>query len=254
MKLYILGNGFDVAHGLPTKYSDFKKYIRNNDTAKPNMADELDNLLHLDEGWGNFESAMGNPDKEQEEKYDRLGLINIFNRALQEQFDKWISSIKDTDQYKAAKPIFSYLRKNDLYIEFNYLEVLQQFYNIPITNICHIHGHTVNKSFDNEAKMIFGHGEDARKDSKLAALTYKDTKSLYEKNEDSFEKIYNSSIEEIIVIGFSYSLIDKYYFEEINKHLSDVKWLLNYHTDEDKTRLEAFVNKVGIRDYEIKEI
>lgn len=27
MKLYIIGNGFDVFHGLPTRYSDFRSYI-----------------------------------------------------------------------------------------------------------------------------------------------------------------------------------------------------------------------------------
>lgn len=26
-KLVIIGNGFDIAHGLPTKYSDFKDYL-----------------------------------------------------------------------------------------------------------------------------------------------------------------------------------------------------------------------------------
>ena len=25
--LFIIGNGFDIAHGLPTKYADFKKYL-----------------------------------------------------------------------------------------------------------------------------------------------------------------------------------------------------------------------------------
>ena len=27
MTLYILGNGFDLAHGLPTKYWDFRMYL-----------------------------------------------------------------------------------------------------------------------------------------------------------------------------------------------------------------------------------
>ena len=31
MKLYILGNGFDVAHGLPTKYLDFENYVKSID-------------------------------------------------------------------------------------------------------------------------------------------------------------------------------------------------------------------------------
>ena len=25
--LFILGNGFDLAHGMPTRYSDFRKYL-----------------------------------------------------------------------------------------------------------------------------------------------------------------------------------------------------------------------------------
>lgn len=27
MKLYILGNGFDLAHGMPTKYQDYYDYL-----------------------------------------------------------------------------------------------------------------------------------------------------------------------------------------------------------------------------------
>lgn len=27
-RLFITGNGFDVAHGLPTKYSDFMDFLR----------------------------------------------------------------------------------------------------------------------------------------------------------------------------------------------------------------------------------
>ena len=25
--LFVIGNGFDIAHGLPTKYSDFRDYL-----------------------------------------------------------------------------------------------------------------------------------------------------------------------------------------------------------------------------------
>ena len=25
--LFIIGNGFDIAHGIPTKYSDFREFI-----------------------------------------------------------------------------------------------------------------------------------------------------------------------------------------------------------------------------------
>lgn len=28
-RLYIVGNGFDIAHGIPCKYSDFRRYCPN---------------------------------------------------------------------------------------------------------------------------------------------------------------------------------------------------------------------------------
>lgn len=30
MKLYYIGNGFDLAHNLPTRYLDFKEYFKTN--------------------------------------------------------------------------------------------------------------------------------------------------------------------------------------------------------------------------------
>ena len=30
MKLYIIGNGFDIAHGIPCRYRDFYTYLKNN--------------------------------------------------------------------------------------------------------------------------------------------------------------------------------------------------------------------------------
>ena len=29
MKLFIIGNGFDIGHGLPTQYWDFRTYLEN---------------------------------------------------------------------------------------------------------------------------------------------------------------------------------------------------------------------------------
>lgn len=31
MKLFIIGNGFDIGHGLPTHYWDFRTYLENRD-------------------------------------------------------------------------------------------------------------------------------------------------------------------------------------------------------------------------------
>ncbi len=53
-KLYIIGNGFDMQHGIKSKYSDFREYIETKDEslkAKPEEYFDSDVL------WSNFEEA-----------------------------------------------------------------------------------------------------------------------------------------------------------------------------------------------------
>ena len=71
MKLYIIGNGFDLAHRLPTQYWDFRTYLENlypdflNSFEQhyyiyPKDADEYKkNLL-----WNSFESNLANIDED----------------------------------------------------------------------------------------------------------------------------------------------------------------------------------------------
>lgn len=41
MKFYIFGNGFDISHGLKTRFTDFKKYV---EFANPNNYSCLNEL------------------------------------------------------------------------------------------------------------------------------------------------------------------------------------------------------------------
>lgn len=47
VKLIIIGNGFDIAHSLPTRYEDFKKYLR--ESISDNNLDEGRRLAELGE-------------------------------------------------------------------------------------------------------------------------------------------------------------------------------------------------------------
>lgn len=49
MKLYILGNGFDIAHGFNTKYQDFRKYLIDKGR------NDILGLFPDEEMWSNFE-------------------------------------------------------------------------------------------------------------------------------------------------------------------------------------------------------
>ena len=43
--LFIVGNGFDIAHGIPTKYSDFRTFIIKNYPDALKYRDEIISLL-----------------------------------------------------------------------------------------------------------------------------------------------------------------------------------------------------------------
>lgn len=57
--LYILGNGFDVHHGLPTLYSNFNQYVIGKD---PELTNRLENYFEFDVNdqylWTNFENNL----------------------------------------------------------------------------------------------------------------------------------------------------------------------------------------------------
>lgn len=79
MTLYILGNGFDLAHKLPTAYWDFRTYLK---SAHPEFLEAFEEHYDIypsmsDEAkkeylWNRFESNLANIDEDKE----KLKLVN----------------------------------------------------------------------------------------------------------------------------------------------------------------------------------
>ncbi|PTJ40227.1 hypothetical protein BU021_07410, partial [Staphylococcus simulans] len=65
MNLYIIGNGFDIDHGIKSSYYDFKKYLK---TSADDNANLFLNILEKsytkddDNLWKNLEENIGNLD------------------------------------------------------------------------------------------------------------------------------------------------------------------------------------------------
>lgn len=58
MKLYIIGNGFDIGHGIPCKYSDFYTYLERN---REDVLEEMGQYYYVDsdsELWSDFERGL----------------------------------------------------------------------------------------------------------------------------------------------------------------------------------------------------
>ena len=56
--LYVIGNGFDIHHRIPSSYKNFRTWLEDND---PDMLSRMDEVLGLctDEWWNEFETNLG---------------------------------------------------------------------------------------------------------------------------------------------------------------------------------------------------
>ena len=163
MKLYIIGNGFDRAHKLPTGYCDFAKYLAESKKEEYQRIGLLYN--HCDENWlwQDYETNLSNIDIDGcvEERIDHWNTLsrheieNLFDslyQDLQQLFHDWINTINVDGCVRLAD-----LSPDDYYITFNYTNVLETKYHVPRNHICYIHNDTTNQPY---LRPVIGHGED----------------------------------------------------------------------------------------------
>lgn len=171
MKLFIIGNGFDVGHGIPCRYSDFRDYLNEN---REDIIEIMERYYYVGQDsdlWSDFERSL-----EEDINYDSLTEIigeNTPNFAsddfrdgdwydaqiyIEQDCDELLENVRHGfEEWIESLDILQILKKYDidesaLYITFNYTEILEQIYEIETANILHIH----NKVGE---ELIFGHGK-----------------------------------------------------------------------------------------------
>lgn len=173
--LLVIGNGFDIAHGMPTKYSDFENWLNEE---YPDFIDEMGQyfLRVFDQGhewWNDFENNLdtvelhdlideyvsenqpnyGSDDYRDADMSDAMEYIkqdlDQFFSEIKEKFDEWVHTIDIPDKQ------YMILKDFDFFLTFNYTNTLEKLYNIPSSRILHIHG----KANNNE-DLIIGHNGD----------------------------------------------------------------------------------------------
>ena len=173
--LYIIGNGFDLHHNIPSSYNDFKEWLEDNDI---DTLYKVENILETDEPkwWNEFETNLGKPfavklyaesvafenqpDYASDDYRDRdlyvaeyevereLGsLIN----DLKSDFQEWASQLSAGDGGLAVR----LEAKDSVFLTFNYSLTLERLYGIPADRVKHIHGNALDKE-----SIVVGHGRD----------------------------------------------------------------------------------------------
>jgi hypothetical protein len=173
-RLYIIGNGFDLHHGIKSGYSEFRDFLIGN-KEKSVALDILTSYYNAndDEFWNSFENNLSKFDvvKYIEEKtieyYPDLSAENFAREVedasfnTEKDFENLSLEIKNAFHdwiYTLNSPNCNmkiYIKRNDsFFINFNYTKTLEDLYNIPSNIISHIHG-----CVDIDENFIIGHGD-----------------------------------------------------------------------------------------------
>ncbi|EMM9640901.1 MULTISPECIES: bacteriophage abortive infection AbiH family protein [Morganellaceae] len=282
MRLYIIGNGFDIRHGLPTGYKHFKSYVAKNDQE---LYDSIEEYIPAGDEWNELESALGEIDYElilqnsemflasyntddwsdayhHDYQYEVDKITRMLSARLKKQFADWVKGINIADADNSEQYIPPIPRES-LYFSFNYTNTLQQIYAVPDEQIIHIHG---NCSYDDD--LILGHSFRVEKSLNPYIGPDQDTRiaeaydsideyfgNTFKPSEDIIEDIIKEkrvffsslkNVDEVIVLGHSLAEVDGKYFAEINKSIQEnARWIVALYRGEEKSG--------SLEDYDVRD-
>jgi hypothetical protein len=182
--LYIIGNGFDIYHGLDTKYQSFGMFLQDNNTELYDSLIEFYGLPYLDSEnedsyydplWADFENALAALDFEYilDENSDYLpniasddfrdrdlhsfqqvmeGIVDNLTVKMYEAFKEFILAVKFPNDINGLE---LNIDSDALFLNFNYTDTLERFYRVNGSRILYIH----NKATSVDT-LVLGHGTD----------------------------------------------------------------------------------------------
>jgi hypothetical protein len=285
--LYIIGNGFDIHHGIKSRYSDFKGYLLNTDNSLYNLITEY---IPVSENWSDLEQALADTDSvsiidyasqflesygaddwsdayHHDYQYEIDKIVEGLSVNLKSKFAEWVAQIFIPKRTEVERQIIG-IDKNAKFLSFNYTPTLPMLYGVPEDNILFIHGKAGNSS----QQIVFGH---AWKPSNLSKgnfpdpdvdprifegdeiinryfkSTFKDVESIITANKSFFASL--RTVTNIYVLGHSLSAVDLGYFKEIIKNIDTdkVQWKISFYRKDDLNRHKTTTNKLGITDSKV---
>lgn len=264
--LYIIGNGFDLHHGIESKFSDFKRYLTNTDSY---LLGDIEKYIPVREDWADLEASFADLDTDyigdslscflpsygaedwsdsghHDYEYEVDKLINNLSAVLKTHFLDWILHVN------IRKTKLFCLPSTATYLSFNYTSTLETVYGLPNENILYIH----NKAVDQLSDLILGHGwnpseivslndgidhenYDVRISGaneiidKYFSTTFKPTENIIKENADFFKSL--KDITHVYVMGHSLAEVDIAYFRAIIDSIDSdrVHWKISYYRDEE---------------------
>lgn len=274
-----------------------REYIENKDPEFLNFFEKLYDIWPLDDSepwytesaqirwnksvdnnlWSLFEKNMGNPNTTEmlelstsvTEDMPSIGVRDTMDYYWKDHFGgieklsiyvkEWVETI-DTDSVKPRS--LSLINSEDLFLTFNYTDLLEKIYNID--NVLHIHGGVdsvsnispimghcniddikKHKEWSEEAENEFAEAEASIQSAVAIYLEsiYKDTNRQIRLHREFFNRL--DVIKNVVIIGWSGGEVDVPYINEIIANTdTDTLWTIYWHTDDDYMSLTNLFNKL----------
>lgn len=282
-RLYIIGNGFDRYHDIPSDYLDFGRYLKE---ADPATYSEVKTYFAVDDAfWWEFEARLADFDVDtvinyasqflmrygaedwsdsghHDYQYELNRVVEAISSTMRARFTDWIRQLLIPTANSFPGKLLP-LDPTACYLNFNYTPTLQKTYGIADDQVLHIHGQA-SSSTD---RLVLGHAwqrtpadslnhrtdlEDA--DTRVLegntivddyfSATFKPTDKIIMQQQSFFQSM--RSVRQILVMGHSLSEVDAPYIEEIIKHIdaTAVTWKVSYHSN--PATAQARMSELGI--------
>lgn len=257
--LHILGNGFDLHHGLPTSYVP---HLREIVLRSERFVGEWESYSDSADLWADVEENLAYPDSYalvdhleswapdllSDRESDRDGIIYEAEQLLHFPLDDFAERADAAVEKALPSTLFQQLfGPSDHFLSFNYTHTLERLYDVDPSRILHLHGEVGGQPLifgfapgqlepqprlhDWESEENFDFYRSSAHDvleRRLLALEKKYQMGRLEE----FVAGIRSQIDGVFVYGFSFGRVDGPYFEHLAQQLPQATWtILGYNAD-----------------------
>lgn len=262
--LYIIGNGFDLWHGIPSRLGDFKEYVQGTDS---DVYREVEEYLPAGDNWNGLELALAALDANMlidnlghfmasysgedwsdsghhDFQYEVQNVVDRLSKKLRAHFADWVRALpiptRDTAPQRLSK-----LDRHALFLSFNYTSTLDAVYDVDPQQLLFIHGCAAQPDdvlilghawSPSTRRSLNDHPDIEEIDTRLMeanriiddyfSVTFKRSAELIAQNASFFTSL--ATVEQVIVLGHSLSDVDAVYFQTLlaQPSIAQARWVI----------------------------